>query len=1438
MRQFYSSVFFILFIAAVCFKIYNLRAINPESIAGSAVNLPVTRPVFSKKLPEQIPDRLISGIQQTLAKREYNISFDAKKQSLQSPNRQQNLRAYYKPGHLTIQNRVDSAGHNFELRLVNKGIYADGRKLFTAKASTVSEHSDNKLQIKYQDFTEEYINSEQGIRQNFIIHEAPVNTKVLDVHLNAEGLNVKGLGDNELAFYKTEDVSTMLFYRDLKCWDANGQNLTASLSGKGNQILISVDVAGAAYPVTIDPIVVNGNPGNANAILQNNQAYANMGWSVASAGDVNGDGFSEVLVSAVHADNDNPSPATSNGEVYLYYGAGAGIDPFSVKPPDILKEAEDQYVGYGWSAASAGDVNGDGFSDVIVGDPSYNHNGSYNGAAFIYFGTSSGITPVAAVMLTCNAVDANFGFTVASAGDINNDGYSDVIIGSPNSGQAFVFHGSVSGVDNVPEIVLEDNQQGGSFGWSVASAGDVNADGFSDVIIGAYEYDRGQTDEGVAFIYHGAAGGLTSQYATILEINQSGANFGRCVASAGDVNGDGFSDVVIGSPYYDISVLNKNEGAAFIYHGSASGIGNVVSQKVNGEKAGAWMGYSVASAGDVNGDGYSDIIVGEHEFTGSINEGAALVFQGSASGVDAAAICNIRSGQADSDLGWSVRSAGDVNGDGFSDIIVGAPFFDNPQINEGAAFIYHGSASGVNYVSSATLTANQNGSQMGYSVSSAGDVNGDGYDDVIVGAPYFDNGETNEGAAFIYYGSASGISLNGFVTLEGNQAEANMGFSVSGAGDVNGDGYADVVVGAPLYDDAQANTGRVFIFHGSPGGLNPQAVLNLSFNQLGCRFGHAAASGGDVNGDGFSDIVVGAPGYGNGQNGEGAAFVYYGSGSGILNNALILESNKGGSFLGGSVSGAGDINGDGYSDVIAGAHFYNDGEVLEGAAFVYYGSQSGINVQTGEILQINEAQAALGTSVSCAGDVNGDGFSDVIVGADHYIANQKMQGGAFVFHGSSSGVDPVAKTTLLSNKEAAHMGYAVSGAGDVNGDGYADVIVGAPQYNGGQAEEGALFVYHGSPAGINPVIAIEIEKNQGMAQLGYAVAGAGDINGDGYSDVIAGSPFDAANVNAGQAFTFHGNHGNGLKNNLKLYNADLNTLISHDNVQETAFGVGFFEKSFLGRNKGKLVWETMKEGEAFSKPVLWPSLTGSTEFTGQQPAYTNMGQAPLEFKNTITKMGKGTKIRTRIKYDPALAITGQIYGPWHYSASLMLNGGSVLPVKLLRFDAFRSENIVEISWVTTSEVNSKFFEIQRSDDAKEWFTIGRVEASLSSNAETHYHFTDTDPQNGNNHYRLKMIDQDDTFALSRLRVVNFNADFAHSAVEVFPNPVSEKIFIRSGNWENITSIKLLTVHGKAVYRSVKPVHEIDVRGLSTGIYLLHITYSNGTESTQKLAINR
>jgi hypothetical protein len=221
-------------------------------------------------------------------------------------------------------------------------------------------------------------------------------------------------------------------------------------------------------------------------------------------------------------------------------------------------------------------------------------------------------------------------------------------------------------------------------------------------------------------------------------------------------------------------------------------------------QAGAFFGYSVASAGDVNGDGYSDVIVGAYLFdNGETDEGRAFVYHGSASGLSTTPNWTAESNQANAQFGVSVASAGDVNGDGYSDVIVGAYRFDNGQTDEGRAFVYHGSASGLSTTPNWTAESNQGNAEFGSSVASAGDVNGDGFSDVIVGAYLFDNGETDEGRAFVYHGSASGLSTTPNWTAESNQANAQFGYSVASAGDVNGDGFSDVIVGAPLFDNGK-----------------------------------------------------------------------------------------------------------------------------------------------------------------------------------------------------------------------------------------------------------------------------------------------------------------------------------------------------------------------------------------------------------------------------------------------------------------------------------------------------------------------------------------------------------------------------------------------------------------------------------------------------------
>ncbi|NOQ33152.1 MAG: hypothetical protein GQ567_02985 [Methanosarcinales archaeon] len=304
-----------------------------------------------------------------------------------------------------------------------------------------------------------------------------------------------------------------------------------------------------------------------------------------------------------------------------------------------------------------------------------------------------------------------------------------------------------------PAWTAEGNQDGARFGVSVASAGDVNGDGYSDVIVGAYRYDNGQNDEGRAYVYHGSATGLSTSFAWTAEGNQDGANFGASVASAGDVNGDGYSDVIVGARYYDNG--ENMEGRAYVYHGSATGLSTSSAWTAESNQDYANFGYSVASAGDVNGDGYSDVIVGAWLYdNGETDEGRAYVYHGSAAGLSTSSAWTAESNQDYALFGCSVASAGDVNGDGYSDVIVGAHFFF------GRAYVYHGSATGLSTSSAWTAESKTTDGHCGWSVASAGDVNGDGYSDVIVGAIYHSHDPSDDGRVFVYHGNGgSGLSL-------------------------------------------------------------------------------------------------------------------------------------------------------------------------------------------------------------------------------------------------------------------------------------------------------------------------------------------------------------------------------------------------------------------------------------------------------------------------------------------------------------------------------------------------------------------------------------------------------------------------------------------------------------------------------------------------------
>lgn len=457
-------------------------------------------------------------------------------------------------------------------------------------------------------------------------------------------------------------------------------------------------------------------------------------------------------------------------------------------------------------------------------------------------------------------------------------------------------------------------------------------------------------------------------------------------------------------------------------------------------------------------------------------------------------------------FGYSVDGAGDVNGDGFDDVIIGAPYFDSGLLDAGRAFIFYGSSLGLGVEPNWTATGSQALANLGLSVAGAGDVNGDGFDDVIVGVPQFDNGQLNEGAAMAYYGSANGPSTAPNWTGEGNHASAYAGLSVDGAGDVNGDGFGDVIVGAARFDNGHTDEGRALVYLGSSAGLGTVAVWTAEPNVVGAHFGSSVAGAGDVNGDGNDDVIVGAPELAGGQTDEGRAYLYLGTPMGVSPIASwTAESNQPGARYGNAVAGAGDVNGDGLDDIIVGAYLYDAPQTDEGRVYVYYGAIGGPNPGASWTAESDQPGANLGTSVSSAGDINGDGFADVVAGAFGYDEGSLINAGrVYAFEGSPIGPGFQPAWFANGDQSGAFLGTSVASAGDVNGDGASDVIVGAPYVNGPSGDEGAAYLFLGNPP---PMLGdLDGDGTVGAADLGILLGAWGqwgvpaDLNGDGFVD--------------------------------------------------------------------------------------------------------------------------------------------------------------------------------------------------------------------------------------------------------------------------------------------------------------------------------------------------
>ena len=949
-----------------------------------------------------------------------------------------------------------------------------------------------------------------------------------------------------------------------------------------------------------EPIPLSSLDGTNGFILNGIDARDQSGRSVSSAGDVNGDGYDDLIIGADRADPNGDS----SGETYVVYGGASAPGTDGVLDLSTLdgtngfilngiSELDDS----GNSVSSAGDVNGDGYDDLIIGASGVGSvQGEYErlpgpGEAYVVYGGPTG----ADLVLDRSTLDGTLGFaltgidardqsgrSVSSAGDVNGDGYDDLIISaneaSPNGdnrvGETYVIYGGVGapGTDGVLDLSTLDGTNGFILngidaddlsGWSVSSAGDVNGDGYDDLIIGAREADPNGGDEGgeTYVVYGGASAPGTGGRFNLSKLDGTNGFIlngidaldysGRSVSSAGDVNGDGYDDMIIGGPGADPNGGDEG-GETYVVYGGASAPGT-----------GGRFNLSAL-------DGTNGFIL---------------------NGID------------EDDLsGWSVSSAGDVNGDGYDDLIIGARDADpNEDSAAGEIYVVYGGAnapgtggeldlSALDGTNGFILTGVDMFDNAGLSVSSAGDVNGDGYDDLIIGASGADpNGDSNAGETYVVYGGATGTESLVPVTTQGTAAVDNFtgnagadsftGIATDdvvrgGAGDdktsvtaldfaaVDGGTGRDTLIldGSGLSLDltgaGHASVDSVEVFDLSDTGSNTlvldvQAVFDVTEERAG---GVARV---DVLGDADDRVDLGGSNFAltGTVTEDGTAFAVYSDGNAQLRVEDGVQVVAIPVFTSPAVARAAENQVAAYEAAAADA----DGDPLSYSLSGTDAALFTIDANTGAV----SFRAA--PDFEAPGDADGDNVYDIIVTASDG-ANQTDQSVAITVTNENDNVPAFtspATVSVAENQVAAYeaaagdadggpLRYSLSGTdaalfkieantgvvsfraapdfeapGDDDGDNVYDIIVTASDGTNQTDQSVAITVTDGyrpiplsSLDGTNGFILNGIDARD---QSGRSVSSAGDVNGDGYDDLIIGAPGAAPNGgSSGETYIVYG----------------------------------------------------------------------------------------------------------------------------------------------------------------------------------------------------------------------------------------------------------------------------------------------------------------------------
>jgi len=709
---------------------------------------------------------------------------------------------YLSPAGYTVENRQQTAWHvAFQL----KGLGRSAIQWTPGQAYTTT-HANNHLQYNYDHLHIEYLNNSDGLRQNFLVNRKMPGDGALTVSIEpVTDLHPRLLNSNCLAFFNTAN-KMVLAYEDLNVWDADHKRLPAAMHFNKGMLTIEVDDSQATYPVTIDPL--NKTPewstsadGLVSGLTTAQLNSAMYGYAVTGLGDVNGDGYGDAAISAPALTNifSGNGSLASVGAVFVFYGSPAGL---ATTPAKTLQPNTAVAGALFGTSVDAGDVNGDGINDIIIGAPL----DSYTTTASGLLGTTS---------------------TTVKAGKVYVYPGGNSVAANPSNFIEIMLQGTDFFSKGITGILLSNVSVDALFGFSVAATGDLDGDNKSDIIVGAPGYlGTGLTavQNGAAFVYY--SGNLTTTTPVQLHtpspsllglvsfpsLTQSGLLFGFSVDGVGDFNNDGYADVIAGAPAgVDLSSLGGLlsgqilSGTAHIYYGTGSGISNTIGTTLKPtsgslfSNAANLFGYKVKGIKGLSGNRNGSVAIGaptggllSNALSLTIQSGNVHIFKKRTSSPGASVTSDqvLESPRSTSILsvlntlhlnvlfGAAIDNAYDVNCDGYTDLVVGEPLSSGATLTQlqanavgGSAYVYLGNATSTYNATPQYTAATDYGSDFlsvnaislfGFSVAGVPGITGPGATTrILVGSPSaaldFNNSLLNLGSTLgLLYNFAAG----------------------------------------------------------------------------------------------------------------------------------------------------------------------------------------------------------------------------------------------------------------------------------------------------------------------------------------------------------------------------------------------------------------------------------------------------------------------------------------------------------------------------------------------------------------------------------------------------------------------------------------------------------------------------------------------------------